>query len=81
MTRLPPSPSSCRTPAQFIVAFCLLALACVSVAACDSAESQECSKDADCQEITCGDGTPMQTCDEGVCLQGDDCEQEADGGW
>lgn len=80
MMRLSPSPAPRRTAAHFLVVLCLSVLG-VSVAACDSAETQECSKDADCQEITCGDGTKMQTCDEGSCLQGDDCEQEADGGW
>jgi hypothetical protein len=49
-------------------------------AACDS-EDSECTKNEDCQEITCPDGSKMQSCSEGQCLQGDDCEDAGDGGW
>ncbi len=51
-----------------------------AVAACDS-EEPECTKNEECQEITCPDGSKMRTCQGGVCLQGDDCETESSGGW
>ena len=56
------------------LAIALLAVACGS-------EEAECTKDEECNEITCPDGSKMQTCESGVCLQGDDCEAESTGGW
>lgn len=56
-------------------------MAAVGAVGCDSEESSECSKDTECQEITCGDGTKLQSCSDGVCLQGRDCKDAGDGGW
>ena len=61
------------------VAVAPLAIALLAVA-CDSEEA-ECTKDDECNEITCPDGSKMRTCESGVCLQGNDCEAESTGGW
>lgn len=77
-----PSPSLRRLSSSaraLAVAVAPLAIALLAVA-CESEEA-ECTKDEECNEITCPDGSKMQTCESGVCLQGDDCEAESTGGW
>jgi hypothetical protein len=78
MRRTCPPPR--RSPVHLGLAVVISALAFASVTACES-EDPECTKDSECQEITCGDGSKLQGCEDGACLQGTDCEQEADGGW
>lgn len=72
--------TSLRACLRFVLACSLLGLGGAIVSACDG-EDPECAKDSDCQAIDCPDGTTLQTCDDGTCLAGDDCKQEADGGW
>lgn len=78
-----PRPVSLRAASlsmrSLAVALAPLAIALLAVA-CESEEA-ECTKDEECNEITCPDGSKMRTCESGVCLQGDDCETESSGGW
>ena len=69
-----------RSPLHFVAAALITALACAGLVACESEDEPECTKDSECQVITCPNGSEMQTCDDGVCLQGTDCETTS-GGW
>lgn len=81
MSTLPLASSS---PLRRLLGSLLVAAAPAAIAllatACD-AEEAECARDEECNEITCPDGSKMRTCQDGVCLQGDDCDAETSGGW
>jgi hypothetical protein len=70
-----------RRPAASFLALVLLPLGLATLATACEEEDPECLKNTECQEITCPNGSKMQTCKDGVCLQGDDCEVESSGGW
>lgn len=47
------------------------------VVACS--DDAECEAKEDCLEVKCPDGSTIQGCQDGVCLQGSDCPNT--GGW
>jgi hypothetical protein len=58
-----------------LVAVMIAGVVVVTASNCGS----DCSKDADCEEVVCADGSKHRTCEEGVCMTFSDCTTKATG--